>query len=108
MEHLNKVELQGTLWTVTIQKCGDTLCAKLCLYTDYCYTAKDGSAVIETCWHHVTVWEGENIKDLTQLTSGALIHIIGRLRIRTRKKATGEPVTVHDIVAHTVEIIQPN
>ena len=105
MEHLNKVELIGTLWTVNIQECGDTRCAKLCLFTDYFYTTKEGSPVIETTWHYVTAWESEDVKNLDQLEVGSTVHIVGRLRMRQRRKVTGEYVTVHDIIASKVETL---
>lgn len=108
MEHLNKIELVGTLWTVNIQECGDTRCGKLRIYTDYCYTSKEGLPVIETTWHYIIAWESENVKDLERLTPGATIHVIGRLRVRNRATATGVQRTVHDIVASMVEVINAN
>lgn len=105
MEHLNKVELVGNLWTVNIQECGNTRCAKLCIYTEYCYTSQEGMPVIETTWHYITAWESEDIKNLDQLKVGSTIHIVGRLRVRKRTKATGEERTVHDIIANKVETL---
>ena len=105
MEHLNRIELVGNLWTVNIQEYGNTRCAKICIYTEYCYTAKDGSLVIETTWHYVTARESEDIMNLDQLKVGSTVHIVGRLRVRNRTTATGEKRTVHDIIASKVVII---
>ena len=108
MEYLNQIELVGTLWNVNIQQYGDTCCAKLSLFTEYCYISQDGCPVIETTWHYVTAWESEDNKDFDRLASGAIVHIVGRLRVRNRTTATGERRTVHDIIANKVEIIKVN
>ena len=75
------------------------------IFTDYFYTTKEGSPVIETTWHYVTAWESEDVKNLDQLEVGSTVHIVGRLRVRQRRKATGEYVTVHDIIASMVETL---
>ena len=60
---------------------------------------------METTWHYITAWESEEVKNLDQLEVGSTVHIVGRLRVRQRRKATGEYVTVYDIVATKVEIL---
>jgi len=77
MEHLNKIELVGTLWSITVQDYDTTKAGKLIIVTECEYFAQDGCKTIETTWHHVTAWESE----------------------------TGESVTVNDIIATKVETL---
>ena len=105
MEHLNRIELQGYLWSVYVKDFGNTRCVNLCVLTQCHYTSQDGSPVIEDTWHYVTAWESENVIDLDQLTVGTNVHIVGRLRVRRRRKVTGGERTVHDIIASKVETL---
>ena len=105
MEHLNKIELVGTLWSITVQDYDTNKAGKLVIVTDCEYFAQDGCKTIETTWHHVTARESEEVKNLDQLEVGNAVHIVGRLRVRQRRKVTGESVTVHDIIATKVETL---
>lgn len=105
MEHLNKIELVGILWNITVQDYDTTKVGKLIIVTECEYVAQDGCKTIETTWHYVTAWESEDVKNLNQLEVGNTVHIVGRLRVRQRRKVTGESVTVHDIIATKVETL---
>ena len=105
MEHLNKIELVGTLWSIYVKDFDTTKVGNLLIVTECEYFAQDGCKTIETTWHHVTAWESEEVKNLNLLEVGSTVHIVGRLRVRQRKKATGEYVTVHDIIASKVETL---
>lgn len=105
MEHLNKVELQGTIWSAYIKDYGTTRAVTLLIVTQCSHFAQDGCKTIETTWHYVTAWEGENVADLDLLTTGTDVHIVGRIRVRKRRKCTGEEITDRDIVASKVEIM---
>ena len=105
MEHLNKIELVGTLWSITVQDYDTAKAGKLIIVTECEYVAQDGCKTIETTWHYVTAWESEDVKNLNQLEVGNTVHIVGRLRVRQRRRVTGESVTVHDIIATKVETL---
>lgn len=105
MEHLNKVELQGTIWNAYIKDYGTTRAVTLLIVTQCSYYAQDGSPVIENTWHHVTAWEGEKIANLDLLTTGTDVHIVGRIRVRKRRKCIGEEITDRDIVASKVGLM---
>ncbi len=105
MEHLNRIELVGTLWSIYVNGFSTAKVGTLVIVTECEHFAQDGCKTIETTWHYVTAWESEEIKHLDQLEVGNTVHIVGRLRVRQRRKVTGESVTVHDIVASKVEII---
>lgn len=105
MEHLNKVELQGTIWSAYIKDYGTTRAVSMLVVTECNHTAQDGSPVIENTWHYVTAWEGENVANLELLTTGTDVHIVGRIRVRKRRKCTGEEITDRDIIASKVELM---
>ena len=102
---MNRIDLVGTLWSITIQVYDTAKAGKLIIVTDCEYFAQDGCKTIETTWHYVTAWESEEAKNLNLLEVGSTVHIVGRLRVRQRRKMTGESVTVHDIIATKVETL---
>lgn len=77
---LNRVELKGIVGAV---KCfnlpDDNKIYRISLATNYAYKAKDGSAVIETTWHEVSI-PSSAIKDEAVIEKGKHLHIIGRIR----------------------------
>ena len=102
---MNRIDLVGTLWSIAVQDYDTAKAAKLIIVTDSEYFAQDARKTLETTWHHVTAWESEEVKNLEQQEVGSTVHIVGRLRVRQRRKATGEYVTVHDIIASMVETL---
>ena len=106
MEQLNKIEIRGIIGSVRVQNVGNTKVANISVATDYCYTAKDGSSVIETTWHYVTAWEGRDIQNLEQFKKGSFLHVIGRLRNRKYTTADGTERIAYEIVANMIELIE--
>ena len=103
MEHLNKVEIRGIVGGVYVKEIGNAKVANFSVATEYCYTAQDGCAVIETTWHRVVAWEGNSIQDLSQLKKGSGVHVIGRIRTQKYMAADGTERTVYEIIASKVE-----
>ena len=106
MEQLNKIEIQGIVGNVRIQDVADTKVANFSVATNYAYKSKDGGIIIETTWHNVVAWEGEQIQNLDQLKKGLLVHICGRLRNRKYLASDGTERTVCDILAGSLKIIK--
>ena len=106
MEQLNKIEIRGIIGSVRVQNVGNTKVANISVATDYCYTARDGSSVIETTWHYITVWEGRDIQNLDQLKKGSFVHVLGRLRNRKYTAADGTERIAYDIMANKVQMIE--
>ena len=105
MEQLNRIEIRGIVGSVRVQNVGNTKVANISVATDYGYTTKDGSAVIETTWHYVTAWEGRDIQNLDQLKKGSFVHVLGRLQNRKYTAVDGTERIVYDIVASKIEMI---
>lgn len=105
MEQLNRIEIRGIIGSVRVQNVGNAKVANISIATDYCYTSRDGGAVIETTWHYVTAWEGKDIAALDQLKKGSFVHVIGRLRNRKYTTPDGTERIAYDIVASKVEVV---
>lgn len=106
MEQLNKIEIRGIVGSVYVKDFVNAKVANISVATDYGYTTKDGSSVLETTWHYVTAWEGKDIQNLDQLKKGSGIHIIGRLRNRKYVATDGTERIAYEIVASKVEMIE--
>ena len=105
MEQLNRVEIRGIIGSVYVKEFGNAIVANFSVATEHCYTAKDGCAVIETTWHRVVAWEGNPIKDLSQLKQGLGVHVIGRLRMQKYMGSDGNERRTYEILASKMEII---
>jgi len=105
MEQLNRIELRGIIGRVDVLSYGDARVARLSVATTFFYQAKNGDPVIETTWHSVTAWEGKGIADLDSLEKGKAVHIIGRLRSQKYTNAQGEVVTIYEVVAKSLEVL---
>ena len=106
MEQLNKIEIRGIIGSVYVKDFSNAKVANISVATDYSYTSKDGSMVIETTWHSVVAWEGKDIQNLSQLKKGTFIHVIGRLRNRKYTTPDGIERIAYEIIANKVEIVE--
>ena len=105
MEHLNKVELRGIIGSVYVKDFGNTKSANFSVVTEHCHTAQDGCAVIETTWHRVLAWEGNQIMNLDQLKKGSCVHVIGRIRTQKYIASDGTERVVYEIIASKVDLM---
>ena len=102
MEQLNRIEILGIIVSVYVKDFANAKVANFSVATEHCYTAQDGCAVIET------TWEGNPIKDLSQLKKGSGVHVIGRLRMQKYMGSDGNERSTYEILASKVEIIESN
>lgn len=106
MEHLNKVELVGTVGMVSRGEIGEIRTADFSLVTNYLSRTASGQAVIETTWHHVVCCEGKDVCPVTKIERGVHLHVIGRIRNRRYTTETGEERTTSEILATKVEVVE--
>lgn len=106
MNFINKVELQGTIGRVTNTNIADKLCTRFSMATNYCYKDRDGNAVIETTWHNVVAFAGENTVDAPNLNKGDKVLVKGRIQNRNYITESGEPKQITEIFANEVRIIE--
>lgn len=103
---LNKVELCGIVGTVRTQNVNGKSYASVSLVTEYDYNDKSGCEIVETTWHQVFAYEGDKCKNISSITRGSKLHVLGRLRCRRYCDASGNDRTSVEIVAQEVNIIE--
>lgn len=104
MEFLNKIELKGVVGNASHNKVGNTNMVRFSVCTEYAYNGKDGGAVIDVTWHNCTAWESDKNK-ISNITKGAFVHIIGRVRNTRYTASDGTERTISEILVNEVETI---
>ena len=104
-QSINYVFLQGILGLVSIRDTEHGKTANLSLMTESFYEHKDGSFVIDTCWHNVTANESERIKCFDQLRRGAKVSVSGFLRAVKYQDANGQSVTTFRVIATDITVL---
>ena len=105
MEQLNQVNLRGYTGSIKVQTVGCSKVARFTVATNYAYRGQDGYCVIETTWHNVTAWEGNNIHDVDQLKKGDAVEVIGRLKNQRYTSADGTEHSKVEILASSLKVI---
>ena len=103
---LNKVELIGTVGRIRVLTIDGTKLAKLTLATNYAYRDKNGTPVIETTWHQITVWEGRNMPNFNEIEIGKSLKVLGRIKVQRYTDQNGNDKTVTEIVASSIDILE--
>lgn len=108
MEALNKVELRGKVGEIRITQVGNAKVANFSVCTNFSYTGKDGTKVIETCWHKVAVWANtdKQAEYIARIKPETPVFVSGRIKVRSYVRADGAQTTIHEIVAQRVEILK--
>ena len=106
MEQLNKVELVGTVCSVHLQKLNDEKSYHFSVATTVTYgTTGAGTTVCETTWHCVRFFPDEDDRDYSNLSKGARVKVLGRLRNCRYTSADGSDRFVTEVVASSVEVL---
>ena len=105
MENINKIELAGTVGSARINSVGNRYVGRFSVATNYSYKAQDGSHVIETTWHNVTIWQGKDNPDVSRIEKGSKIQVSGRLRSQKYVDADGVERTSYEVLAYKFELI---
>ena len=105
MEQLNRIEIRGNVGNVRLQAVGDNTLAHFTVATNFAYKDKDSTAVIDTDWHNVTVWQDRCKLDLGTLKKGSRVYVCGRLRMQKYLDQDEKERTGYEIIARTVSLI---
>lgn len=105
MEQLNKVELRGVVGSVRIQSYDENKMARISLATNLAYKDRDGTAVIDTSWHHIVAWEGRNIQHLEKIGKGTRLLVQGRIRYQNYTGVDGVDRVATDILASKLTVL---
>ena len=102
MEHINRIELQGRVGTIRTNTVNGSLVANFSIATDNLYKNRDGSGVSETTWHNVVAWSGKDMPDLSQITVGMPLHVIGRMRSTKYTASDGTDRYFYEVMAQKI------
>jgi single-strand DNA-binding protein len=105
MDHINRIEIQGRVGTIRTNFVGDNMVANFSVVTEYLYKTRDGGAANETTWHHVTAWEGRDIADLSSISKGMPVNVIGRLRSFKYTNSEGIEKQLYEVVASKIRVL---
>lgn len=105
MEQLNKIELRGVVGNVRVMNFDENKMAQISLATNYAYKDRDGTAVIDTSWHHIVAWEGRNVQQLEKIGKGSRLYVQGRVRYRNYTGVDGVDRVATEILASRLNIL---
>lgn len=104
MEHINKIELRGTVGTVRSAMAGDAQVVHFSLVTNI---LQPKNSNVETTWINVDAWSGSvPAETLNAIQKGRLVHLIGRLRSVRYTTANGEERSSYEVVARQLELVE--
>lgn len=104
MEFINRIELVGVVGTIRKQTYCGRVVANFSVVTEYSYKDKTGGAIVETTWHNVVAWQnGDMPLDLIERGTQVCVH--GRLRCRRYTSESGEPRTIYEVIAQSINIL---
>lgn len=98
MEQLNRVTLRGIVGSVRESKVGGQVITRLTVATNYAFRAQDGTPVIETTWHNVSMWSDAPLG----IQKGDSVEVVGRIRNQRYVNAAGVDCTYVEIIASNV------
>jgi len=104
MEHLNKIELKGTVGNVRLVGEGENQMVSFSVVTNFAYKSRTGD-IIETTWHNVVGWAGKNNPDIMRIEKGSKAYVVGRLRNRSYVDKEGQERQINEVVASKVMLI---
>lgn len=105
MEHINRIELKGTVGNLRISEIGDSTVANFSLVTNIVLPSKNNP--METTWHNIVAWSGGiPTETLNALSKGQSVSVVGRMRTRSYTTVEGEDRTSYEVIARNLEIIQ--
>lgn len=105
MEFLNRVNLVGIIGQVRVSELGNTKYARVSLATNSAFK-KDGSLVIETTWHNLTIFQSEKTCDLSLLEKGKALQVVGRIRNQRYTGADGSEHYLCEIIVSECSLIE--
>ncbi|MGN0191123.1 MAG: single-stranded DNA-binding protein [Candidatus Cryptobacteroides sp.] len=106
MESINRVEILGNVGNIRIQEAGERKVIHLSVVTNRVARNRNGENYVETTWHHVEAWEGQqNIVDFQKITKGCWVRAVGRLKTNSYTNSDNVEKYTMDIVASRLEVV---
>ena len=104
MEFINKIELQGTVGSAKVTTVGESKLVRFSLCTHQAYNDSSEAIVVECTWFNCIAWEGEKIKDVSQIKSNDIVHLKGRVRAHSYTNASGNDKYVWEVLCQEIEV----
>ena len=107
-EFLNKIELKGVVGRSNIDSFNGRRVCNCSVVTQTAFHDKAGNSIVESMFWFVVAWEDallESSCSIDDIRKGQWVHIIGRLRIRTRIDDKGNERSVPEVIANRIELI---
>lgn len=108
LEFCNKIELKGVVGRADIDSFNERRVCNCSVVTQTAFRDKSGNSIVEPMFWFVVAWEDALPKSscsIDDIRKGQWVHIIGRLRIRTRIDDKGNERSVPEVIANRVELI---
>ena len=106
MESMNRVELQGVVGNVRIERVAGIKMACFTLATDYSWSGKSGAVIIETTWHELVAFSDRSSVHFEEIKQGAHLHITGRLRRQVYVNQSGESMAKMEVLVESLEAVK--
>jgi len=106
MEQINRIELRGYVGFTHMNTFGNSRMVRFSLGTSYFYKASDGSAVAETTWHNVSVWDGRSDVNIDDIKKGVIVEVVGRMKGTKYTTAEGNVKSFYEVVPYSVKILE--
>jgi len=104
-QQLNRIEIIGNVGSVRQPQSGTNQAVNFTVATNYVYMDRNGCAQGETTWHNVVAWGIKGMPDLSAITVGTCVHVIGRLRTYRYTGSDSIEKTSYEIIASKVDIL---
>lgn len=106
MEHLNRIQIRGTVGAIRLSEIHGTKVANFSVCTEYLKAMPGGSPACEITWHNVVCWQSESSESLERLDRGAAVYVEGRMRSTQYTSASGEKKNFYEIIASRLEFVK--
>lgn len=100
MEFVNAVEIKGVVGRVTKTQAGELSIVNFSVVTEYAYTDKKGTPMVETTWFNCV-----SFKDIP-IDKGDHVHCLGRFRARRYTDNSGAERTCYEVVTNSVTVLK--
>lgn len=105
MEYLNKIDLRGRVGFVRVTNTGEMTRVAFQMVTNRVYHNAAGEAVINSTWHYITYWTGNENNPILGLQIGDAVFVSGRLEYARYTGSDGALSVRSEIIATRVEKI---
>ena len=106
MEHLNRIQIRGTVGAIRLSNIGGRAVANFSVCTEHFTKLPDGAVINETTWHQVVCWQSESSFNLIGLYRGQNVYVEGRVRHMKYTNTVGEEKVFSEIIASKLESVK--